>query len=153
MTVKEARPIQLGGKDGINAPPGGDDKSNEVTGLACDGKTLFASYKARNLIGRFDTKTGAVIGTWEVPAPERLAVPVDEACGRWGSSRSVRGGLGWVTGWATASLPGSPCAPSSGSGWFAGGGGSGVVTVTVKAETTCFWTEAVRSGASTRESP
>jgi hypothetical protein len=77
MTAKEARPIQLGGKDEINAPPGGDDKSNVVTGLACDGKTLFASYRARNLIGRFDAKTGAVIGTWEVPAAERLAVLTD----------------------------------------------------------------------------
>jgi hypothetical protein len=77
MTAKEARPIQLGGKDEINAPPGGDDKTNIVTGLACDGKTLFASYKARNLIGRFDAKTGAVIGTWEVPAPERLASLAD----------------------------------------------------------------------------
>jgi hypothetical protein len=77
MTAKEARPIQLGGKDEINGPPGGDDKSNVVTGLSCDGKTLFASYKARNLIGRFDAKTGAVIGTWEVPAPERLAVLPD----------------------------------------------------------------------------
>ena len=77
MTAKEARPIQLGGKDEINAPPGGDDKTNVVTGLACDGKTLFASYKARNLIGRFDAKTGAVLGTWEVPAPERLAALAD----------------------------------------------------------------------------
>ena len=77
MTAKEARPIQLGGKDEINAPPGGDDKTNTVTGLACDGKTLFASYKARNLIGRFDAKTGAAIGTWETPAPERLATLAD----------------------------------------------------------------------------
>ena len=77
MTAKEARPIQLGGKDEINAPPGGDDKTNTVTGLACDGKTLFASYKARNLIGRFDAKTGALLGTWEAPAPERLAVLPD----------------------------------------------------------------------------
>lgn len=72
MTLKEARPIQLGGKDSIAAPAGGDEQSNEVTGLACDGKTLFASYKARNLIARFDSKTGGLIGTWEVPAPERL---------------------------------------------------------------------------------
>ena len=77
MTAKEARPIQLGGKDEIAAPPGGDDKTNVVTGLACDGKTLFASYKARNLVGRFDPKSGAVIGTWEVPAPERLAALAD----------------------------------------------------------------------------
>jgi hypothetical protein len=77
MTAKEARPIQLGGKNEIAAPPGGDDKANIVTGLACDGKTLFASYKARNLIGRFDAKTGGLIGTWEAPAPERLAVLSD----------------------------------------------------------------------------
>ena len=74
MTVKEARPIQLGGKDEIAAPAGGDEKSNAVTGLACDGKELFASYKARNLVARFNPKDGAVLGTWNVPAPERLAV-------------------------------------------------------------------------------
>ncbi len=74
MTVKEARPIQLGGKDEIAAPAGGDEKSNTVTGLACDGKELFASYKARNLVARFSPKDGAVLGTWNVPAPERLAV-------------------------------------------------------------------------------
>ena len=77
MTVKEARPIQLGGKNEIAAPPGGDDKANIVTGLACDGKTLFASYKARNLIGRFDPKTGGLLGTWEAPSPERLSVLSD----------------------------------------------------------------------------
>ena len=77
MTAKEARPIQLGGKDEINAPPGGDDKTNVVSGLACDGKMLFASYKARNLVARFNPKSGAVIGTWEVPAPERLAALAD----------------------------------------------------------------------------
>lgn len=77
MTAKEARPIQLGGKNEIAAPPGGDDKANIVTGLACDGKTLFASYKARNLIGRFDPKTGGLIDTWEAPAPERLALLTD----------------------------------------------------------------------------
>ncbi len=77
MTAKEARPIQLGGKDEINAPPGGDDKTNVVSGLACDGKELFASYQARNLIARFNPKTGALLGTWEVSAPERLAVLAD----------------------------------------------------------------------------
>lgn len=77
MTVKEARPIQLGGKDTIAAPPGGDEKSNEVTGLACDSKTLFASYKARDLVARFDPKTGGLVGTWSVPAPERLAALAD----------------------------------------------------------------------------
>ncbi len=79
VTVKEARPIQLGGKDKIAAPPGGDEKSNEVTGLACDGKELFASYKGRNLIARFNPKTGALLGTLEVPVPERLAVGMDGA--------------------------------------------------------------------------
>ena len=74
MTVKEARPIQLGGKDEIAAPAGGDEKSNTVTGLACDGKALFASYKARNFVALFSPKDGVVLGTWNVPAPERLAV-------------------------------------------------------------------------------
>jgi hypothetical protein len=77
MTLKESRPIQLGGKDGIAAPPGGDEKSDAVTGLACDGKSLFASYKARNLVARFNPKDGALLGTWTVPAPGRLAVTAE----------------------------------------------------------------------------
>ena len=74
MTVRESRPIQLGGKDHIAAPAGGDDKSDLVTGLACDGKTLLASYQARNLIARFNPKDGSLLGTWAISSPERLAV-------------------------------------------------------------------------------
>jgi hypothetical protein len=77
MTVNESRPAQLGGKDVIAAPSGGDPKSNIVTGLACDGRELLASYKARNLIARFNPKDGSLLGTWEVPAPERLACLTD----------------------------------------------------------------------------
>jgi hypothetical protein len=76
MTVKEARPIQLGGKDTIASPPGGDDKRNEVTGLACDGQTLFASYRGRDLVARFDPKTGGLIGTWSVPAVGEWCQPL-----------------------------------------------------------------------------
>jgi hypothetical protein len=77
MTLREARPIQIGGKDNIPAPAGGDEKSDAVSGLACDGKDLYASYKARNLVARFNPKTGALVGTCEVPAPERLAAAPD----------------------------------------------------------------------------
>ena len=77
MTLRESRPIQLGGKDTIPAPPGGDDKSNNVSGLACNSTTLYASYQARNLVARFNSIDGALIGTWDVPAPERLAILAD----------------------------------------------------------------------------
>lgn len=72
MTAREARPIQLGDQDHIAAPAGGDDKTNLVTGLACDGKELLASYQAGNLIARFNPQDGALLGTWDVPSPERL---------------------------------------------------------------------------------
>jgi hypothetical protein len=74
MTLRESRPIQLGGKDQIAAPPGGDDKTDLVSGLACDGKELLAGYQARNLIARFNPKDGSLLGTWTVSAPERLAM-------------------------------------------------------------------------------
>ncbi len=77
MTLRESRPIQLGGKGEIVAPPGGDEKRDAVTGLACDGKTLFASYRARNLVAAFDPQDGRLLRTVELPAPERLAVAPD----------------------------------------------------------------------------
>jgi hypothetical protein len=77
LTHNEARPIQIGGKEHIDAPPGGDEKSNTITGLACDSQVLYASYKARNLIARFNPKTGELLGTVEVSVPERLAVLPD----------------------------------------------------------------------------
>ncbi len=73
MTVREARPVQIGGKGEIAAPPGGETKSDTVSGLACDKIFLYASYKARNLIAKFNAKDGSLAATWEVPAPERLA--------------------------------------------------------------------------------
>jgi len=77
MTVKEARPRQLGGKGEIAAPPGGDDSSNRVTGLASDKGLLYASYGARNLVAKFNTGDGSLIAAWEVPQPGRLAVLSD----------------------------------------------------------------------------
>lgn len=77
MTLKDSRPIQINGKDSIAAPPGGDETTNGVTGLACNEKELFTSYQARNLIARFNPKDGTLLGTWDVPAPERLAVLAD----------------------------------------------------------------------------
>ncbi len=79
MTVREARPVQIGGKGEIAAPPGGDEKSNIVSGLACDNNFLYASYKARNIVAQFDARTGALIATWNVSEPERLAVLPDNA--------------------------------------------------------------------------
>jgi len=74
MTLRESRPIQLGGRDHLDAPPGGDGQANVVSGLACDGQALYASYQGRDLIARFSPRDGALLGTWPVPAPERLAV-------------------------------------------------------------------------------
>ena len=77
MTAREARPTQLGGKGQISAPAGGEEKSNTVTGLAYGHGALFASYKARNIVALFNAKDGSLTATWEVPAPERLAVLAD----------------------------------------------------------------------------
>ena len=86
-------------------------------------------------------------------APDRSAVPVEDARGRAASSLSSIGAEGRVTGWANGLASRIALrALTSGSGRFSGGGGSGGV-VTVNAETTSALTEAVKSGASARASP
>lgn len=77
--LADARPLNFGnGQSTLPAPPGGDPKSNGVTGLACADGVLYVSYAARNLIGLFDASSGKLQGTLSVPSPARLAVAPDQ---------------------------------------------------------------------------
>jgi hypothetical protein len=77
LTLAAARPALLGGRDHIAAPPGGSEKTDTVTGLACDGTILFVSYGHRGLVARFSAQDGRLLGTWNVPDPGRLAPLAD----------------------------------------------------------------------------
>jgi len=78
--LSDSRPLNFGnGAPRLAAPPGGDEKADEVTGLAYSNGTLYVAYRGRNLIGLFDASQGTLKETWAVPAPQRLAVRGDGA--------------------------------------------------------------------------
>jgi hypothetical protein len=77
-TLAEGRPLTFGnGKLQADLPPGGAEKSNTVSGLACAGDTLYVALEKRNLVALLDPDQGTVKTTWDVPEPRRLAVRPD----------------------------------------------------------------------------
>jgi len=78
LAVADSRPTRFAnGVATIAAPPGGDDRSNQVTGLAYRDGILYVSYAKRNLVASFETVNGSWKASWEVSAPGRLAVRPD----------------------------------------------------------------------------
>jgi hypothetical protein len=78
LAVADSRPTRFAnGTASIAAPPGGDEGSNAVTGLAWHKGVLYVSYARRNLVAAFETENGSLKQAWEVPAPGRLAIRPD----------------------------------------------------------------------------
>lgn len=78
--VESARPAQLAnGSGSLLYPEGGNDETNHESGIAWHNGTLYVSFEARDLIAAYNTETGDLLGTFEVPAPERLAVTPEGA--------------------------------------------------------------------------
>ncbi len=76
--LQDCRPLNYGnGKPQLEAPPGGDDASNEITGLAYHNGRIYVSYRASNLVSAFDAEQGTLVGSWPVPSPGRMAVCPD----------------------------------------------------------------------------
>lgn len=76
--VADGRPLNFGsGHPLLAAPPGGDKKQDEATGLAYGGGKIYVSYSKRNLIGVFDGASGKLESTWTVPLPAALAARPD----------------------------------------------------------------------------
>jgi len=76
--LKDCRPLNFGnGQPELPAPAVGDEKMDEVTGLACGGGVLYAAYKERNLVAAFDALSGTLKASWPVPAPGRMALRPD----------------------------------------------------------------------------
>jgi hypothetical protein len=77
-SLAEGRPFNFGnGKLQADLPPGGDDKSNAVSGLAYAEGILYVALEKRNLVALLDPDKGTVKAAWDVPAPRRLAVLPD----------------------------------------------------------------------------
>jgi hypothetical protein len=80
FSVVEGRPLNFGnGKPHADFPPGGDDTSNSVSGLAYGSGVLYEALDKRNLIALLDPRQGTVKATWDVPEPRRMAVSSDAA--------------------------------------------------------------------------
>jgi hypothetical protein len=76
----DSRPLNFGnGKPIAEVPPGGDEKTNEVTGLACHGGILYVAFGARNLIALNDAASGALKSTVQIENPGALAIAKDGA--------------------------------------------------------------------------
>lgn len=74
FSLKDGRPLNFGnGRPKIDEPPGGDRRSNTVTGLAwADGK-LFVAYTQRDLICVYGAESGSIEASWTVSSPRALA--------------------------------------------------------------------------------
>lgn len=69
-------------------PPPKGEGENKVTGLACNGERIYASYGKRNLIGVYDLK-GNLIDQWKVSSPGRLAIRPDGSLAAYSGQRVV----------------------------------------------------------------
>ena len=78
--VANARPTRLeSGVNSFSPPPGGDEESNQASGLLWHDDVLYVAYRDRDLIALFSTIDGELKDTWEVPAPQRMAMRPDGA--------------------------------------------------------------------------
>ena len=103
FNLKDSRPLAWGnGNAYLLPPPGapsGDERANDMTGLAYADRKIYVAYRNRSLIGVFDGDTGELMTTWSVPTPTYLACRDDATvlavCGdrviavRGGSTREV----------------------------------------------------------------
>jgi hypothetical protein len=76
--LKDGRPINWGnGHPYLVAPAGGSEETDKPTGLAYCNGVVYVSYGDRNLLARFNGKTGNLIDTLPVENPGRIAVEKD----------------------------------------------------------------------------
>lgn len=76
--AKDGRPLTWGnGATALVPPPGGDEKSNAVSALACQAGRLHVGYEHRDLVAVYDAARGDLLTTWAVPTPNALAARPD----------------------------------------------------------------------------
>jgi len=67
------------GKQVLDHPAGGDEKTNVATGVAYRDGKLYVSWGARDLIAVYDAKSGDLLQSRHAPSPGKLAVRADGA--------------------------------------------------------------------------
>lgn len=78
VAVADARPMRFdSGVATLTPPPGGGGDLDQVSGLAYADGVVYIAYQGRDLVARFSTRDGSLLGTWDVPAPRRLAARPD----------------------------------------------------------------------------
>jgi len=76
--LADGRPLNFGnGKPTLEPPPGGAPVGDTATGLAYTSGKIYVSYGKRNLVGVYDSVSGDLATTWEVPEPGVLAARPD----------------------------------------------------------------------------
>lgn len=72
FSVHDGRPLNWGnGKPFLAPPPGGDEKSNVATAVACRDGNTYVSWTARDLVGLYNDR-GNLTGTCQLPEPRQL---------------------------------------------------------------------------------
>jgi hypothetical protein len=125
--VATARPTGL--KNGVSKfppPPGGDEKTNQASGLAWHADILYVSYAARDLIALYSTVDGALKATWTAPAPGRMAIRPDGSLAVVSAGKVMTVKDGNATPWLTTRLehPQGIAVATDGTAYVANRGGS-----------------------------
>ena len=70
-------------------PPGGDDKSDVMTGLAYGDGKVYASLGKRHLIAVYDAAVGELVTTWQVLTPGARLFLATGFCGGFTTMSSM----------------------------------------------------------------
>ena len=107
IDVKDTRPARFeNGVASIAAPPGGDNNTNEVTGLVYHNGLLYIAYAKRNLVAVFETTSGDLKAQWNVPAPGRMAMRPDGSLAVISDEKIVSVKDGNVSPWIATNIDG-----------------------------------------------
>ncbi len=88
--ARDCRNLAFGnGMERLAPPPGGDENSNRISGLACCGGTVFVAFQERGIVALYDSRGGELKKTWEITAPGAMAARKDGALAMISAGRLV----------------------------------------------------------------
>ena len=78
FSLKDGATLNWGnGKPYLAPPTGGDEKTNWAKGVAYGGGKVYVAWRDRDLVARYDAKSGELETAWAVDKPGRLRVRPD----------------------------------------------------------------------------